>query len=98
MRLPVRLRRIAQAEYDRAVDWYEQQRPGYGARFGQRVQEQLDRIAAAPLMHAMIHGDIRRTLVPGFPYSVFYRVLPAKIVVVSVFHNHRDPRIWQSRS
>lgn len=98
MTLPVRLRRAAQAEYDEAVDWYERQRPGRGARFARRVREQLDRIRATPLAHAVVHRDIRRAVVQHFPYAVYYRVLASKIVVISVFHSRRNPRIWQSRS
>ena len=45
------LRRAAQAEYDAAGDWYEQQRPGLGAAFTAAVQQVFDRIAANPRMH-----------------------------------------------
>jgi plasmid stabilization system protein ParE len=96
--LPVILRRAAQAEYDDAVDWYEGQRPGLGADFARRVKERLDQIAATPLMHSVAHKDIRKAVVKQFPYSIFYRVVSGTVVVVSVFHTSRDPRIWQSRS
>jgi plasmid stabilization system protein ParE len=96
--LPITIRRAAQAEYDQAVDWYEQQRLGFGAKFARRIKEQLDRVAATPLMHGVVYKDIRRAVVTKFPYSIFYRVLATKIVVIAVFHSSRDPTIWQSRS
>jgi plasmid stabilization system protein ParE len=96
--VPLTIRRAAQAEYDGAVDWYEQQRPGLGAEFARRVKEQLDAIGAAPFAHAIAHRDIRKAVVQQFPYTVYYRVLKTKTVIVSVFHDHRDPRDWQSRS
>jgi hypothetical protein len=36
--LPVVLRPAARAEFDEAVDWYEQQRPGLGVDFVTQVQ------------------------------------------------------------
>ena len=98
MTLPVILRRAARAEYDAAVDWYEQQRPGLGAAFTAAVQRVFDRIAAQPRMHGIVLRDIRRAVVRGFPYCVFYRVRPSAVVVLSVFHTSRDPSAWQSRS
>ena len=44
MSLPVVLRRKARAEFDAAIDWYEQQQAGLGPKFAKRVQAVLDRI------------------------------------------------------
>jgi plasmid stabilization system protein ParE len=96
--LPITIRRAAQAEYDEAVDWYERQRPGLGAKFARRIKEQLDRLVATPLMHGIVYKDIRKAVVTQFPYFIYYRVLATKIVVIAVFHSSRDPRIWQSHS
>jgi plasmid stabilization system protein ParE len=95
---PITIRRAAQQEYDKAVDWYEQQRPGLGAEFIRRVKEQLDAIEISPLAHAVAHRDIRKAVVQQFPYTVYYRALKTKTVVVSIFNDHRNPRDWQSRS
>jgi hypothetical protein len=65
--LPITIRHAAQAEYDEAVDWYEQRRPGLGADFARRVKDQLDRIAATPLMHGIVHRDVRKAVVNKFP-------------------------------
>ncbi len=54
MSLPVVLRPEAQAEFDEAFDWYEQQRPGLGVDYLEQVQAVLDRIAAS------LHGDSNR--------------------------------------
>jgi plasmid stabilization system protein ParE len=96
--LRLTIRRAAQAEYDKAVDWYERQSPGLGAQFAQRVKEQLDQIIATPLIHGVVYRDIRKAVVTQFPYSIYYRVLATRIVVIAVFHGRRNPRIWQSRS
>src|SRR2546430_11217291 len=97
MTLPIKFRRAARAEFDEAHDWHEQQKPGLGDQFAERVQEVLDRISPTPEMHQCIHKDVRRAIVRGFPYSVLYRVKTNKISVVAVFHAKRDPAIWQRR-
>lgn len=98
MRLPVRLWAEARAEFDQGVDWYEQQRTGLGVRFATAVWDHLDLISRQPTMHAPVHGSIRRCVVRGFPYCIYYMVEAAEVVVISSFHTSRDPSVWQSRT
>lgn len=98
MSFPVVLRRPAQAEFDQAIDWYEQQRAGLGADFTNRVQDVFDRIAASPEIHPTVYRDVRKALVRQFPYAVFYRFRVDRVVVLAVFHTKRNPRIWKSRA
>lgn len=98
MSLPVALRRRAQNEFDDAVDWYERQRPGRGARFAVAVQRVLGNIAAAPERFPAVYDDVREAAVLRFPYAIYYRIDPARITVIAVFHAARDPADWQSRA
>jgi plasmid stabilization system protein ParE len=98
MSLPVVLRDEAQAEFDESFDYYEGQRPGLGVAFVGRVQEVFDRIGVNPLLHAKVFADIRKAVVTRFPYSVLYRAEAGRVEVLAVFHNRRDPPIWQGRS
>jgi len=98
MSLRVILRQTARAEFDEAGDWYEQRRQGLGARFATAVQRVFDHISVQPLMHGVVLRDIRKAIVRGFPYCVYYRVRPGSIVVLSVFHTSGDPSVWQVRS
>jgi toxin ParE1/3/4 len=97
-RLPVVLRQEAQAEFDEAFDWYEQQRPGLGVDFVARVQEVFDRIAGSSGLYEQVFRDVRRAAVYRFPYQVFYRVEERQILVVAVLHSKRDPAVWQERA
>jgi toxin ParE1/3/4 len=97
MSLPIRFLVEARDEYDDAADWYEQQKPGLGAVFTARVDEAITRVAANPQMHAIVFGEMRKALVRGFPYVVYYVERPGELVIMSVFHTSRDPAIWQSR-
>jgi plasmid stabilization system protein ParE len=92
------LRRAARAEFDEAGDWYERRQAGLGVAFATAVQEVFDRIAAQPQLHAIVLRDIRRAVVRGFPYCVYYRERPSTVVVLSVFHTSRDPSVWRGRN
>ena len=97
MNLPVVLTAEAQADFDDAADWYEQQ-AGLGTVFTAAVREVLNLIAKVPLIHQVVYKDIRRTVIRRFPYSVFYRVAADRVTVIAVFDNMRDSVIWQSRA
>jgi plasmid stabilization system protein ParE len=97
MSLPVVLTPEAEAEFDEAADWYEQQ-AGLGAAFTAAVREVLNRIAGTSLLHQVVYKDIRRAVVRRLPYCVYCRVEPTRVTVISVFNARRDPSIWQGRA
>lgn len=97
MSLPIVFRPDARAEFDDAADWYEQRQPGLGATFTEAIDDVLDLVAAQPRMHATVYKDVRKAVVPVYPYIVLYREDQGELVVVSVFHTSRDPAEWQSR-
>jgi len=97
MNLPVILSPAADREFEAAAAWYEQE-AHLGERFVEQVQEAPDRIGQMPELHALVYQNIRRVRVQRFPYNVFYRILGDRVEVVAVFHNKRDPKIWQSRA
>ena len=95
---PVILRRLAQAEFDDAADWYERRRAGRGAAFTAAVRQVLASAATAPDSYPEVHGDIREAGVSGYPYAVYYRIDTGQITVLAVYHTSRDPSGWQSRA
>ena len=97
MSLPIVFRRAARHEFDEAANWYEQRRPGRGAKFTAAVRELLGRIAEQPELYAQVYEDVREALVTRYPYCVYYRIDEGRILVLAVFHTARDPAIWQRR-
>lgn len=97
MSLPVELDPEARTEFDDSYDFYERRQPGTGERFADAVQVVLDRIAVTPQAHQIVSRGVRRAVVRGFPFCVYYREEPARIRVISVFHTSRNPAIWQGR-
>ncbi len=45
-------------------------------------------------MFAHVHGEVRRAMVPRFPYAVFYRIEPKQVLVLAVLDTARDPKLW----
>ncbi|MBM3981042.1 MAG: hypothetical protein FJ304_12290 [Planctomycetes bacterium] len=41
---------------------------------------------------------MREAGVSGYPYAVYYRIAPAEVTVLAVFHTSRDPNESQSRA
>jgi plasmid stabilization system protein ParE len=83
--------------FDDAIDWYEQRRAGLGLRFAAAVQNVFDDAAANPKRFAEAVPGVREAAVRGFPYCVYYKEEPARLVVIAVFHTSRDPVVWQAR-
>ena len=98
--MPRNLVIVPEAEEDlaKAKRWYDDQRMGLGQEFLQHVEQVFDRIRQWPEMHAVVREDVRQALVKRFPYVVCYRIVRNTIRVIAVYHGHRDPNTWQSRS
>jgi plasmid stabilization system protein ParE len=98
MSLTVILDPEARAEFDDGYDYYEGERAGLGERFAGTVQVVLLRIGTTPRLHQTVFGDVRRAVVRGFAYCVYYREESGQVRVLSVFHASRDPSIWRART
>ena len=98
MSLSIVLRPEAQTDLLEARDWYEQQRPGLGEAFLERVDQMFSRIREMPELYAVVLRDVRRGKLRNFPYVVYYRVLADRIEVIALLHGSRDPKVWQDRA
>ena len=77
-----------------AQEWYELQSHGLGEEFIAALELQLKRLEQAPLHYAEVIPNVRRTLLPRFPYGLFYVVRGNLIHILAVLHNARNPRRW----
>jgi plasmid stabilization system protein ParE len=87
----------AEADLLDAYLWYEKQRVGLGEEFFAYAEAAFDRITATPEQFAKTYKDVRQALVKRFPYVVCFLVEKDEIVVIAVFHGHRDSTGWRSR-
>ena len=94
MALPVVYRRKVGRDLAGGYAWYNGKRDGLGEEFLAAVNSAFDTIERFPDIFARIHGEVRRAVVSRFPYAVFYSVETKRVVVLTVLHTARDPRIW----
>jgi len=94
MALPVVYRRKVGRDLAAAYGWYEEQRSGLGEEFLSAVEATFDAIERVPEMFGRVHGEVQRANVSRFPYGVFYRVEPKQVVVLTILHTARDPKLW----
>jgi toxin ParE1/3/4 len=87
----------ALAEYEDAASWYG---PDGGLRFIAAVEHAIDEVCTLPLTWPTWFGvdDLRRRVVPRFPYSIIYVVEPTAVLIVAVAHHSRRPGYWLARS
>jgi len=87
----------AQAELIAAAQFYEQRVAGLGARFLDEFDAAIVRINEAPERWRKVEGELRRYLMPRFPYGIYYRVRADEIRVLVVKHHSRHPDYWKYR-
>lgn len=94
MGLPVVYRRKVGRDLAGGFGYYEGQSAGLGERFLSTVDSAFDAIERYPEMFSRVHGEVRRAVLSKFPYAVFFRVEPKRVVVLAILHTARDPKLW----
>lgn len=87
----------AQAELEKATDYYEVRQTGLGHRFVDAVLISIHLICKSPHKSRVIEGEIRSAWVPVFPYRILYSIEPQKIYILAVMHGKRKPGYWKTR-
>jgi len=64
----------AETELIEAAQFYEQRVSALGAQFLDAVDQAIRTVADAPERWRVIDADVRRYLMPRFPYAIYYRV------------------------
>ena len=94
----VRFLTIAQQEVDDAYEWFEERTEGKGLEFLDELDRVVRLIRSFPLAALEIEPEIRRSLVPRFPYAVVYGIDDQTLVVIAVARTHRKPSYWIDRA
>ena len=88
----------AAAELETAAAWYRAEGgDDVAVRFVDRVAQAYARVEAGPLRWPLRAPGLRRCLVTGFPFSVWYRVAPDDVEVVAIAHQQRRPGFFLGR-
>ncbi len=94
---PVMIRPKAELDLQDAIRWYDGERDNLGDEFLIAFRKSLARIGAYPESFRVVRTNVRRVVVDGFPYSVYYRVTKHAVWIIAVMHTARHPRNWMNR-
>lgn len=87
----------ALAEYIAAGQFYNRKVPGLGDAFADKIEDAIRKIRATPFVWRVVEDDVRRFLVEGFPYGIYYTIEDDCVLIWAVKHLRRDPDYWQER-
>ena len=87
----------AEAELDKAVEYYEQRQQGLGLEFVEEVYATITRIIQYPNAWSALSKNSRRCLVSRFPYGVIYQIKSHTLRIIAVAHLNRSPSYWKER-
>ena len=90
------IRPKAEAQAASARDWYDDQLPGLGDDFIDRLDEAIPKAHANPLHYQKVLHEIRRVLLRRFPFAVFFVAEPQRVVVLAVLHQTDNPSQWNN--
>ena len=87
----------AQAEYERAADWYAERSAMAAQRFVSEVEAAVEAIRKHPDSYARLDETHHLYLLNRFSYYVAYRQKPGLVQVVAIRHAAQDQEAWKGR-
>jgi plasmid stabilization system protein ParE len=96
--IPVIVRRLAEADIERAKTWYERKDSRLATRFAEEIDATVDRISTLPDQFPDVGNGVRRALLHQFPYSAYFVRRESIAIVIAVLHQHRRPGGWKHRA
>lgn len=97
MTYKIKISEEAELDLDDAYQWYESQVNQLGSELIRVVDQNLALIQQNPLAYPIIYNNVRRKLLPRFPYGLFYVIHDDIIFILAFFHVKRDPQQWKKR-
>jgi plasmid stabilization system protein ParE len=94
-----RIHRLAVAEIDHEVDYYESRQSGLGAELEDEIDEAFSMILRFPLAAAQwrTRPDRRVYVLDRFPFTIPYQISGDEIVILALAHTSRRPCYWSRR-
>ncbi len=95
----LRFHRVASAEAEAAVRWYNERQPGLGNDFRAELETAVGRVMDWPLVWPISQYDplTRSHPLSRFPYSIVKVVQGDDVTVAAVAHAKRRPGHWRER-
>lgn len=88
----------ARVEVRSAASWYRERSSEAARGFTVEITDGIRSIRQHPAAWPVWHrADVRRRVLRRYPYSIFYIVEGAEVVIVAVAHHKRRPGYWLPR-
>jgi plasmid stabilization system protein ParE len=87
----------AELELIEAALHYELHVPGLGERFEAEIRRATDLLLEHPEIGQAVDPDLRRFILPRFPFTLLYSTTSEVIRVEVVAHQSRLPGYWRTR-
>lgn len=84
----------AQAEYEKSIEWYLERSYLAGENFVKEIDETINSICKNPEFGKNYYGDFLEVSLKIYPFKIIYIIEKEtfNIVILSFFHNKRDPK------
>lgn len=87
----------AELELIEAAVHYELEVPGLGERFEAEVRRATDLLLEHPEIGQPVDSDLRRFVLPRFPFALLYSATSEVLRIEVVAHQSRLPGYWRTR-
>jgi plasmid stabilization system protein ParE len=88
---------FAEQDIKDSVSHYKDQGHGLEKHFLKVIDQAFRIISENPSYFPYVKKRIRKFVIKGFPFCIFYIVQEEDIYILAVFHNKRNPKNWKSR-
>jgi plasmid stabilization system protein ParE len=87
----------ARSEFFQATAYYAEISTRLADRFVNEVESVLISIAQNPFRYRTYRGSYRVKSLKKYPFSIFYRVMEDRVMVLAIYHQSREPGRWIAR-
>lgn len=87
----------ASAELEEVTRYYVGKDPDVAERFLEAIDRVTRRILTMPESYPVYRATVRKALVAGFPYQIFFCLRDETVHLVAVAHSSRRPDYWAHR-
>lgn len=95
---PVQLHAEPERELLDALEYYDQQRPGFGGELRRDFEATVEKVLGNPHGYAVTDaGDVRYASFRRFQYRIVFVDLDDYLWIIAVSHHSRHPRYWSGR-
>jgi hypothetical protein len=84
-------------DIEEAYLYYEKIVKGLGSRFYEKLLFAIKDIETNPTTYSFIYEPIRRHLIKGFPYKIFYIIKDTEVVILGVAHVKRSNKFIKGK-